>query len=58
MLGLNNYMNVMLRKAWSSGMHLCILGHNSYGAMGSRNAKTQIRYECTGDRSHLECPAS
>ena len=30
----------------------------SYGAMGSRNAKTQIRYECTGDRSHLECPTS
>ena len=24
----------------------------SYSAMGSRNAKIQIRHECTGDRSH------
>ena len=34
MLGLNNYMNVMLRKAWSSGMHLCILGHIHTGLWG------------------------
>ena len=63
MLGLNNYMNVMLRKAWSSGMHLCILGHIHTGLWGPvmpklRFAMNVLVIGVIWSVTHLESPSS
>ena len=57
------YMNAMLRKAWSSGMHLFILGHTHTGLWGPvmpklRFAMNVLVIGVIWSVPHLESPSS